>query len=176
MSQTVCNINKRYAHNRRRTNTSAMRIGDPVRDRFPVRRSNLDHPIWSLPQQIAEMPSGDTARLGDGTEWNAVRLYTRDAAITCDSIADFADASDAMENASEAMQNSTEARRLHPMCRTRRIASYIMMRFASLRLESTSKGRPRLKRQRISLSTSRPSQNNDASHLHRDQMQDSTLV
>ena len=55
------------------------------------------------------MPSADTARLFDGTVWNAERLKLGYSAFPSDARDNLGDASDGIENASDAMKNSSDA-------------------------------------------------------------------
>ena len=64
---------KQYADKRRRTSDRSFQTGDNVRYRIPVRHSKLD-PVWSAPFKVISKPSADTARLENGSTWNAVDL------------------------------------------------------------------------------------------------------
>ena len=64
---------KEYTDTVRHAHPSGLNTGDAVRVRRQVRHSKLE-PTWSHPHRVVELPSADTARLEDGTVWNASQL------------------------------------------------------------------------------------------------------
>ena len=55
------------------------------------------------------MPSGDTARLGDGTVWTAERMKLNDSSIPSDARDNLDYSSDPMENASVASEHPSDS-------------------------------------------------------------------
>ena len=64
---------KSNADRRHHAHSTHLQASDQVRVHTPVRASKLD-PAYSVPKTIISKPNTDTARLDDGTTWNAAAL------------------------------------------------------------------------------------------------------